>query len=340
VKAYLLDKIGKPEVLKIKEVPDPNPASNEVKVRVETIGLNYAEVLSRRGQYSWAPKRPYIPGMEVYGEVVAVGGDVTRFKEGQKVIAGNQYGGYATYTCVPEHLIFPANESVSPEENAALLVCFMTAWVALRNQARVVSGEKVLVQAAAGGVGTAAVQLAKAMGAEVIGTASRPEKIELIKSLGADHAINYAEEDFQSVIEKKYGTVDAVLEVVGGDVYKKSVKLLGPFGRVVVIGFASISFNKWKPWTWWKTWRDAPKVNVMNMAQNSYGISASHIGYLTENVELSQILWEELSSFVTEHNIKPHVGKVFNFNQMPEAHAFMESRRSTGKIVIKGDGIE
>ena len=339
MRAYLLDKIGKPDVLRVREVPDPVPGPNEVKVRVETIGLNYAEVLSRRGQYSWAPKRPYIPGMEVYGEVVDTGSAVTAFRKGQKVIAGNQYGGYATYTCVPEHLIFPANESVTAEENAALLVCFMTAWVALRKQARVVANERVLVQAAAGGVGTAAIQLAKAMDAYVIGTASRQEKLDLIQSLGADEAINYVKDDFESIIANKHGHIDAVLEVVGGEVFKKSVKLLGPFGRVVVIGFASISFNKWKPWTWWQTWKDAPKVNVMNMAQRSYGISASHIGYLTENVELSKVLWGELSSFVTMHEIKPHVGKVFDFDQMPEAHAYMESRESMGKIVIKGDGI-
>ncbi len=336
MKAYLLDKVGKPDVLRITDVPEPTPGPQEVKVKIESIGLNYAEVLSRRGQYNWAPKRPYIPGMETYGEVVEIGKDVTSVKVGEKVLAGNQYGGYAEYNCVPEHLIFPANESVSAEENAALLVCFMTAWVALRKQARVQPGEKVLIQAAAGGVGTAAVQLAKAMGCEVFGTASRPEKLELIKSLGAAHAINYATEDFYELIKTAHGGVDAVLEVVGGDVFKKSVELLNPFGRVVVIGFASISFKKWNPLTWWQTWKDAPKVKVMHMAQKSYGISASHIGYLTGMPALSRSLWKELSDFITAHGIRPHVGRVFDFEEMKEAHAYMESRQSTGKIVIRG----
>ena len=339
MKAYLLTKTGKPEVLKIQEVEEPSPQSGEVKVRIEAIGLNYAEVLSRRGQYSWAPKKPYIPGMEAYGEVVEVGSGVSSVEVGAKVIIGNQYGAYAEYVCVKEHLVFEANSRLSAEENTALVVNFMTAWVALVKQARVSAGESVLIQAAAGGVGTAAVQLAKALDCVVYGTASQPEKLELIKSLGADHAINYAREDFSKVILEKEQGIDCVLEVVGGEVFQKSIALLNPFGRLVVIGYASIAFKKWNPFTWWKTWKDAPKVNVMNMAQGSYGISASHIGYLTEMPKIAKGAFQEMCSFIDKHDIKPHVGKVFDFEQMPEAHAYMESRKSTGKIVIKLNNI-
>lgn len=339
MKAYLLTRAGKPEVLKIHEVEEPQPKEGEVKVQIETIGLNYAEVLSRRGQYGWAPKKPYIPGMEAYGEVVEVGGGVTSTVVGAKVIIGNQYGAYSEYICVPEHLVFNANEEISPEENAALVVNFMTAWVALVKQARISAGESVLIQAAAGGVGTAAVQLAKALGCKVYGTASRPEKLELIKKLGADVAINYTTDDFYEIIKEQEGGIDCVLEVVGGEVFRKSVSLLKPFGRLVVIGFASISLKKWNPFTWWKTWKDAPKVKVMDMAQGSYGISASHIGYLTELPAIAKSAFAEMNDFINEHQIKPHVGQVFDFNEMPEAHRFMESRKSTGKIVIKLNNI-
>ncbi len=339
MKAYLLTRSGKPETLKIHDVPEPNPGDTEVKVKVETIGINYAELLSRRGQYRWAPKRPYVPGMEAYGEVVAVGRKVTDVKVGAKVIVGNQYGAYAEYICVAEHLVFEANPEVSPEENAALVVNFMTAWVGLVKQARLSAGETVLVQAAAGGVGTAAIQLAKALGCKVYGTASRQTKLELIKQLGADVAINYATEDFHEIIKSKEGGIDCVLEVVGGEVFKKSIALLNPFGRLVVIGFASISFKKWNPLTWWKTWKDAPKANVMDMAKGSYGISASHIGYLTELPAVAKGAYQEMVSFINEHNIKPHVGKVFEFDQMAEAHQFIESRESTGKVVVKLNNI-
>ena len=335
MKAYVLSKTGRPSVLRMQEVPEPSPEKHEVKIRTEAIGLNYAEVLSRRGQYSWAPKKPYILGMESTGEVVEVGSEVVGCQVGDKVIAGNQFGSYAEYNCVPQHLAFLAIESLNPEENTALLVSFMTAWVALQKQARLQAGESVLIHAAAGGLGTAAIQLAKAMGCKVYGTASNQGKLDLIKNLGADEAINYKEQDFYKVLKEKVGGVDAVMEVVGGDVFRKSIQLLNPFGRLVVVGYASISFKAWNPWTWWKTWKDAPKVNVMNMAQNNYGISASHVGYLTAIEDLSASMWKELTRFVQDHQIKPHVGKVFDFEEMAEAHAYMESRQSSGKIVIK-----
>lgn len=340
MKAYLLTRSGKPETLKIHDVPEPVPGDKEVKVRVETIGINYAEILSRRGQYRWAPKRPYIPGMEAYGEVVAVGEQVKDVAVGSKVIVGNQFGAYAEYICVPDHLVFAANPEVSAEENAALVVNFMTAWVGLAKQARLSAGETVLVQAAAGGVGTAAIQIAKALGCKVYGTASRPAKLDLIRKLGADTAINYITEDFQQIIKEQEGGIDCVLEVVGGEVFKKSISLLNPFGRLVVIGYASISFKKWNPLTWWKTWKDAPKADVMAMAQGSYGISASHIGYLTEKPVIAKGAYAEMVTFINEHKIRPHVGKVFDFDQMAEAHRYIESRESTGKVVIKLNNIK
>lgn len=335
MKAYQLRKTGKPGILKVREIEEPVPTADQVKVKIEAIGINYAEVLSRKGQYSWAPKKPYVPGMEAYGEIVALGSDVSSKKVGDKVIVGQQFGNYAEYACAKAHLCFPAIARFSPEENAAYLVNFMTAWVALKKLCRVEKGERVLIQAAAGGVGTAAVQIAKSMGCRVYGTASSAEKLALIERLGADKAINYTTEDFYQVINADGGGVDAVLEVVGGDVFKKSVQLLNPFGRVAVIGFASINFKIWNPFTWWKTWKDAPKVNLMGMAKRSQGIFASHIGYLTEKEQETVAVWKELKTFIDTNDLKPVVGKVFNFYQLPEAHAFMESRKSYGKIVVK-----
>ncbi len=334
MQAYQLRKTGKPKILKIEDIPEPSPKSREVKIKIETIGVNYAEVLSRKGQYSWAPKRPYVMGMECYGEVVELGADSTKFKIGDKVIVGQQYGSYAEYTCAPEHLCFPAFENFSPEENAAYLVNFMTAWVALKKMARVESGERVVIQAAAGGVGTAAVQIANALGCEVYGTASKEEKLELVKKLGGK-PVNYRTHDFHDEILEDGGKVDCVLETVGGEVFKKSKKLLNPFGRLVVVGFASMNLKIWNPISWIKTYRDAPKVNMMNMAIESKGIYATHIGYLTENEALTASIWEELHNFTIKHNVKPIVGRVFSFSDLPEAHKFMESRDSIGKLVVK-----
>ena len=334
MRAYRLKRTGRPKVLKIEELPEPIPKAGELKVKVEAIGINYAEILSRKGQYSWAPKKPYIMGMECYGEVVESGENVSKHKIGDKVIVGQQYGSYAEFVCAPEHLCFPAVDDFTREENAAYLVNFMTAWVALRKLCRVEAGERILIQAAAGGVGTAAVQVGNALDCKVYGTASKDEKLDLIKKLGGI-PVNYRTQDFYEVIMNDGGKVDCVLETVGGQVFKKSMKLLDSFGRLVVIGFASMNLKIWNPISWIKTYIDAPKVNMMTMATESKGVFASHIGYLTENEHLTSAIWEELLTFTKDNNLRPIVGKVFEFSDLPEAHAYMESRDSVGKIVVK-----
>ncbi len=334
MKAYQLRRTGKPRILRMEEIREPTPVGGEVKVKIEAIGINYAEILSRKGQYSWAPKKPYVMGMECYGEIVELGEGVSKYKLGDKVIVGQQYGSYAEYTCASEHLCFPAIDDFSPEENAAYLVNFMTAWIALKKLCRVEKGERVLIQAAAGGVGTAAVQIGSALGCEIFGTASKEDKLELIKKLGGK-PINYRTHDFYEAIMNDGGRVDCVLETVGGDVFKKSMRLLDTFGRLVVIGFASMNLKIWNPFSWVKTYLDAPKVNMMKMAMESKGVFASHIGYLTENENLTSEIWNELKQFIEKYELRPVVGKVFSFDNLPESHKWMESRNSVGKLVVK-----
>jgi NADPH2:quinone reductase len=336
MQAYLLTTSGRPETLKVHEVSKPEPKEDEVLIKTEAIGINYAEILSRKGQYQWAPKKPYIPGMEAYGRVEAVGKNVKSPKVGDQVICGNQYGTYAEYFCTKSWLAFPAITGFTPEENAALLVNFMTAWVALVKLGRLEKGEKVLIHAGAGGVGSAAIKLAKAMGCEVFATAGSDEKVKVMEKLGADIPINYRKHDFTGYLnEKGVNAVDFVLEVVGGEVFRKSIELLNPFGRLVVAGYASIPLKKWNPLTWWQTWKDAPKAQVMDMAKKSIGLYATHIGYLTANEDVAQQVVKEMYDFVSKHQLRPLVGQTFIFDQMAEAHAFMESRKSVGKIIVK-----
>ena len=337
MKAVVLSKTGKPTVLKIKEVPLPEPKKDEVRVKVERIGINYAEILSRKGLYGWTPKKPYIPGMEAYGQIDAAGKSVAAERVGQKVVIGTQYGCYGEYVVVKAQKALPAISQFGPEENAAFVVNYMTAWVSLFEMARLRPTDSVLINIAAGGVGSAAVQLAKKFGCTVFGTVGSDEKIKLVKSLNIDEAINYRKIDFASEINRitNNAGVDAVLEVVGGDVYKNSIKLLKPFGRLVVAGFASLDYKIWNPISLWKTWRDIPRANILNMSEYSYGVSSSHLGYLLKYPELMSNVWKDLVSFVEKHQIKPIVGKVFNFDDIVKAHEFMESRKSVGKIVLK-----
>jgi len=213
MKAFILRTTGKPKVLRISEIEPPQISQpQDIIVRVKYIGLNYAEVLSRKGQYSWTPPRPYVPGMECFGVVEEVGEEVSHVKVGDQVVVGGQYGSYAEKVKAKQHLVFKALDFLNEKENAALLVNYMTAWVALMKQARISEGETVLVQAAAGGVGTAAVQIGKAAGAIVIGTAGKDQKCQLVKNLGADLAINYINQDFYAIVKEQYNGVDAVLE--------------------------------------------------------------------------------------------------------------------------------
>jgi NADPH2:quinone reductase len=323
--------------LKITDTPLPQPEANQVRVKIQAIGINYAEILSRKGLYGWAPKRPYILGMEAFGQIDTVGKGVEQRRVGEKVIVGAQYGCYAEYIAVPELQALPAIDVYSPEENAAFAVNYMTAWVSLVKMARLQPTDRVLIQAAAGGVGTAAVQLAKHFGCTVYGTAGNDDKVERLYTLNIDRAINYRRRDFEQDIRTLTNGegVDVVLEMVGGEVYRKSINLLAPFGRIVVAGFAGLDLQKWNPVSWWKTWRAIPRASVSQMAVNSYGVLASHLGYQLKDAARLLNTWQELTTFVQTHQIRPVVGAIFPFDDIAKAHQLMESRQSYGKIVVK-----
>ena len=337
MRAYILKKHGSPEVLRLSNQPEPQPGENEVRVAVQAIGINYADILSRKGLYGWVPKQPYIPGMEACGVIESVGVGVDPQRLGEKVIVGTQAGAYAEMVVVPQAQALPAVAGYSTTENAAFAVNYMTAWVGLFELARMHPGDVVLVHAAAGGVGTAAVQLAKQSGNTVYGTAGSDEKIELLKKLGVDLAVNYRRTDFVKAIREATGGagVDVVCELVGGEVFRKSLELLKPFGRMVVMGFASLNLKKWNPFSWWRTWRDIPRAGVARMGIGSFGVMSSHLGYLLKDPETLQAVWERLTTFTHAHDIRPVIGAVLPFADMAAAHRLMESRRSSGKIVLK-----
>lgn len=337
MKAVVLTKHGPPSVLKISEVPTPEPVAHQVRVKVQAIGLNYAEVLSRKGLYRWAPKLPYILGMEAYGEIEAVGPGIELRRVGEKVIVGAQYGSYAESIVVPELQALPALDGYAPEENAAFAVNYLTAWVGLVKLARLQPSDRVLIQAAGGGVGTAAVQLAKQYGCTVYGAAGSDTKIERLYKLKIDHAVNYRRFDFEREIRAltQGQGVDVVLETVGGEVYRKSLRLLAPFGRIVPLGFAGLDLQKWNPFSWWRTWRAIPRASLGRMAVKSYGVLASHLGYQLRDTARLLETWQELTTFVQQHQIRPVVGTVLPFDAIAQAHELMESRQSYGKIVLK-----
>ena len=337
MRAVVLRRHGPPEILRVSDVPSPEPGDGQVAVQVEAVGLNYAEVLSRRGQYGWAPPLPYVLGMEAAGRIEALGPSVTTRSVGERVVVGSQFGAYGERIVVPQARAFPAPEDYSLEELAAFPVNYMTAWVALTEMARLRPSDRVIVTAAAGGVGTAAVQLASRFGCEVLGLAGSDEKLSRVRELGASATVNYREPGFAQRLEDVVGDrgVDVVLETVGGEVYRRCFASLAPFGRIVVVGYASMNLKKWNPLTWWPTWRDAPRAGVQELAVASAGILASHLGYLLDDEARLLRVQGDLVDFMRKHGIRPIVGATFPFDDVAEAHRFMESRRSVGKIVLR-----
>ena len=336
MRSYILDRHGSSSVLKLKDMKIPEPGNDEVLIKIHSIGLNYAEIQSRKGLYGWAPKLPYTLGMEASGTVEKTGPFAKRFKKGDKVIITTQFGAYTEFLVLKERLVTPALPELSMEENAAMVVNFATAWVALFEMGRVRKGETVLIHAAAGGVGTAAVQLAKAFGCKVYGTVGSDNKKEYLKKFKLDGIINYSIDDFEKEFRKMNDNngADLVLEVVGGEVFRKSMRLLNPFGRTVVMGFASLNLKKWNPVSWYRTWKSIPRVKINNLAVHSSGVLSSHLGYLLNNEKRTRKILTEMTAFMKEHNLKPQVGKIFEFHKIAEAHEWMESRRSVGKIVV------
>ncbi|HEX8693928.1 MAG TPA: zinc-binding dehydrogenase [Longimicrobium sp.] len=337
MRAIVLDRHGGPRVLRVREVPDPAPGAGEVRVRVAAVGVNYAEILSRKGLYGWAPPMPYTLGMEAAGTIDALGAGVEGRAAGERVVVGAQHGAYAEKVVVPERQALPAIPGFSTEENAAFPVNYLTAWVALMEMARLRPTDRVLVTAAAGGVGTAAVQLAARFGCAVVGLAGSDAKLEAIRALGAEQAVNYRRPGFEERLRAAAGPgrFDVALEVVGGEVFRAVWPVLAPFGRVVVAGFASLALQRWNPLSWLRTWRDLPRADIRSLAPASHGLLATHIGYLLDDPPRLARVWEELTAFVAAHGIRPVVGATFSFDDMAGAHRLMESRRSVGKIVVR-----
>ncbi|MGD2070675.1 MAG: NADPH:quinone oxidoreductase family protein [Gemmatimonadota bacterium] len=337
MRAWLLERHGSPDVLRLVERPEPVPGPGQVVVGVEAIGINYAEILSRKGLYGWAPPLPYVPGMEVAGRIEAVGGGVDR-EPGEPVVVGTRHGAYATSLVVDAGRALPALEGFTVEENAAFPVNWATAWVGLVKLGRIREGDRVLVSPAGGGVGTAAVQLARAHGCVVVAAAGSDAKLERVRALGATATVNYRTAGWRERLRAAAGPggVDVALEMVGGEVFEAAKAVLAPFGQVVVAGYASLDYSLWNPLSWWRAWRGKPRMGLDEMLRHSRGMSSSHLGYLLPEAGAMRSLLDELVDFVRRHGLRPRIGHVFSFDQLPEAHRLVESRRSWGKVVVRG----
>jgi NADPH2:quinone reductase len=323
MKTVQLKEYGGPEVLKVVDLEKPTPKGQEVLIEVHAIGVNYADTARREGEYVVKTPLPFVPGAEVAGVVVEVGDLVTNIKVGTRVVTLIESGGYSEYALADERGLIPLVDELNYQQAVALPLQGLSAYHILKTMGRLEKGETVLVHAAAGGVGTIAVQLAKLFGAgKVIATASSEEKRDLAREMGADVVVNYTKEGWEEeVLEATDGKgVDVALEMAGGDVFYKTMKCLATFGRLVIYGVASGEQSRFYP------------SSLMARNQSVIGFFLPQI---LRKPELLKPSLEELFTYLAEGKLRLTIGEVFPLEEAAHVHTLMQSRKTKGKLVLE-----
>jgi NADPH:quinone reductase-like Zn-dependent oxidoreductase len=340
MRAIWITKPGGPEVLEVRESPDPVVGPGQVKVRVRAAGLNFAEVMARQGLYPDAPKPPSIVGYEAAGIVEAVGEGVTEIAVGSRVLALSRFGAHADVLCVPAAQVQPMPDAMTFAEGAALPVNYITAYHMLFRVACVRPRERVLVHMAAGGVGLAVLQLCRTVeGLETFGTASA-SKHDVLRAEGCTHPIDYRTTDYAArVRELTEGRgVDVVLDALGGRDWKKGYDLLRPAGRLVAFGFANMSSGERK--SYFHMAKEAigiPLFTPLGLMDQNRSIAGVNIGHLWGELDL---LREEMAALVELYRrgaIRPHIDRVYRFSDAADAHRRIQGRGNIGKVVLVPD---
>ncbi len=316
MKAMVITRYGGPEVLELHEVPDPVHKAGRVLVYVEAAGVNFADLMSAQGAYPGTPEPPLTAGREFAGR---------RWDTGERVMGYTQHGAFAEQIVVPPELLWPVPEKWTAMEAAAFPVNYFTAYLAywkagLLGPAAI--GAKVLIHAAAGGVGTAAVEIGSVLGAETFGTSSSNEKLERVKQLGLQHGINYLEHDYaDQIAELTSGEgVDAVFEMLGGEHVAKSVGCLRFLGRVITYGWASGERAAFDP---------------LILYEKQTSVHGLWLSPLSLHSEIMEPAWQQLSEWIAEGRLHPAVGHVLPLEKAPEAFGLLKDRQNFGKVVLE-----
>lgn len=317
MKAFQITSAGAaPELV---EVEEPSPAPGEVMIRIRACGLNFADLLMAKGTYQETPEPPFTLGMEVAGEVVALGDGVSAPEAGTRVAVFGGSGGLAEYGCFPAALCVALPEGVNFEQGAAFQVAYGTSHLALTHRAKLQAGERLLVTGAAGGVGLTAVELGALMGAEVIAAARGAEKLKVAQRAGATHLIDTTEADLRAAV-KALGGADVVYDAVGGDQFKAALRACRPEARILAIGFASGEVP-------------APPANHL-LVKNISVLGFYWGGYLKFRPDVLTNSLAVLTGWLSEGRIKPHISHSLPLAEASDALELLRSRKSTGKVVV------
>ena len=336
MRAIVTTRNGDVGVLKVENRPDPVPDKGQVLVRVKAAGLNFADILARQGLYPDAPPKPCVMGYEVSGIVESLGGEVDQALLGRSVVAMTRFNGQAELVAVPATQIFEKPEDLNFEQAAALPTNYLTAWALLVTMGGLKNDEAVLIHNAGGGVGLAALQIAKHIGAKTFGTASA-SKHEFLKERGLDHAIDYRNQDWLPVLMDltQNRGVELVIDPLGGKSWKKSYRALRTTGRMGVFGMSTASASGIRgKLRALKALAQAPRFHPLSMMNRNRGVFGLNPGHMWHEGEKVAGWTREILRGVEEGWIRPHVDRAFPFDQVAAAHAYIEGRKNIGKVVL------
>ncbi len=316
----------------------PKPQKNEVLINVSFVGINFADVVMWRGFYGPAPKPPFVPGFEVSGIVGAIGENVKNIKVGERVFAFTRFGGYTSHLIVPENQVRVLSKIVELPEAAGFPATYGTAWIALKNVARVKNGETILIHAVAGGLGIALVQISKYLGLNVIGAASTDEKIEFAKKQGLDFGINYIKNDFLNIVLQQTNNrgVDICIDSVGGALLEKSFNSLAVSGRLIVVGVADLWSNN--IWGWIKAvWRilTMHRFNIFELIENNRSVMGLQLLNLWDADEKLLNIFEDAITLFNSGVLRPQIDRIFPFDKVEDALHYIEDRKTKGKVLLR-----
>ena len=324
------------EVLRVEEAPDPKPGKGELVVAVKAAGLNFADILARQGLYPDGPSKPCVMGYEVAGVIESVGEGVDSSFIGRPVVAMTRFGGQSEKVVVQERQLFDKPESLTFEQTAALPVNYLTAYALLVAMGGLKKGEAVLIHNAGGGVGLAALDIAKKIGAVTYGTAS-PSKHDFLRQRGLDHPIDYRTQDWLPVLKKLTNDrgVELVIDPIGGAHWKKSYKALRTTGRMGMFGVSAASANGLKgKLKLLKAAVQMPRFHPIGLLNKNRGVFGLNLGHMWHEPEKIAEWVTAIIEGVNDGWIRPHVDRAFSFEQAGEAHAYMEARKNIGKVVL------
>ena len=328
---------GPPEVLALREAAVPSPGAGEALIAVAAAGINFADIMARRGVYPDAPKPPCVVGYEVAGEVAALGSGATQFAVGQKVVALTRFGGYSSHVAVPEGQVFPLPAGLDAAHGAALPLTYLTAYQLVIAMGRLGKGETVLVHSAGGGVGLSAIELAHIVGAEVVGVASAA-KHDFLRRRGVTRLVDVRARDLVAQVKAltQGRGVDLALDPIGGRSWRQSYDCLAPLGRLGAFGFAAATERpgRWLPMLRAAAgvpWLRLTPLALMNANRGVFGVN---LGHLWGETAILRRWLADILRWQAEGKIDPVVDRAFPFAEAAAAHAYIEARRNIGKVLL------